>query len=293
MGAAAGNVCLGIDLGGSSFKVAAVAADRRGGVPSDPGLWGLARSDAGDPAAVGPLVDRTLAALGADPARVGLVALTGVGAAALLKAARDGGVAHAGFLSSCTRVPEFQAVGRGGLFTCRVRRAVVMSAGTGTSLVLAGPGGTEHLGGSGVGGGFLCGACAAATGEADFPQIQRLSARGDRRRVDLMVGDLLSEPVPGLRDDLTAANLGRAGRDSDPADLASGLANAVFETTGMMAVMACKGTDVRDVCAIGSLAASPQARQVYATLADLHGLRFHVPERPAYAAAMGAVVSSL
>ena len=53
----------------------------------------------------------------------------------------------------CDSVPEFRAIGLGGLYLSGLSRAIVVSMGTGTALVYAEEGkDPKHLGGTGVGG---------------------------------------------------------------------------------------------------------------------------------------------
>ncbi len=276
-------VRIGLDMGGSTWKLVAQDAASRAAVDVRSGD-GLMQVPAG--AADVARVFRTfLARLGARPADVDEVALVGVGADAVDQTVLGVPV---------RRVEEFSAVGVGGRALAGCERCVVMSMGTGTSLVVADARGCRHLGGSGVGGRALQGLAHALLGVDDARELAAIARTGDRTSVDLLVRDLTTQGVAGLTGDLTAANFGKlvgGGAAPDPADLASALVNAVFETLGMMAVFACKGTDLHDVVLVGTLARLPQAREVMDGLGELHGLRMHVPELAPYATAVGALAA--
>ena len=85
-------------------------------------------------------------------------------------------------------VPEFEAIGRGGM-VAGVERALVVSMGTATALVMAGPEGCAHLGGSGIGGGTLSGLGRLLLGEGRPDRIGKLALRG-RPRVRAALANL-------------------------------------------------------------------------------------------------------
>ena len=69
-------------------------------------------------------------------------------------------------------------------------RFLLVSVGTGTSAMLVEPGRVSRVGGTALGGGTILGLSAALTGEREFDAIAELAARGDRRRVDLLISDI-------------------------------------------------------------------------------------------------------
>jgi activator of 2-hydroxyglutaryl-CoA dehydratase len=79
----------------------------------------------------------------------------------------------------------------------------------------------------------------------------------------------------------------------NPADIAAGISNMIFQTAGVMAAFACKGTDFGEAVFVGSLAELPEGKAVLEAVADLHGLKFTVPRNAAYAGALGAVILGL
>jgi type II pantothenate kinase len=94
-------------------------------------------------------------------------------------------------------------------------RHLVVSVGTGTSVLLADGLSTSRLGGTALGGGTVVGLGAALLGSSRFEEIADLATRGDRRRVDLLVSDIYRAGEFPLASDLTAANFGRLGRSGE------------------------------------------------------------------------------
>ena len=194
----------------------------------------------------------------------------------------------------CARVSEFQATGRGGLFLSGLAQAIVVSMGTGTSILRAGADGIRHLGGSGVGGGTLLGLSRALLSTTDVPTIIEAAAAGNLANVDLRIADL---PAAALADQAnlpahaTASNFGRLADRARPGDYALGILNLVFQTVGLLAAFAARQEGLADVVLTGRLATIPQARELFAAFAGLYPVRFHFPENPEYATAIGAALS--
>lgn len=186
-------------------------------------------------------------------------------------------------------VPEFEAIGLGGLSLSGLERALVVSMGTGTALVLAGPSGCAHLGGSGIGGGTLLGLGRLLLGEDRPERIGTLAARGRPDKVDLLMGEICKVDLPNLQRDMTAANFGHVAPDAAPEDLALGLVTLVLQSAGLAASFTLRGEGVRDVVLTGALTQLPQAAQQFAFMGQCFHLRFHLPEMAPYATALGAM----
>ncbi|HNW93346.1 MAG TPA: pantothenate kinase, partial [bacterium] len=240
---------IGIDLGNTATKIACLTDGRPCRQQT---LTGHERGIAAALTAA-----RTLAGTG-----VGRVAVTGVGSVTRQEELADD--------AQLTVVNEFDAIGAGGLIVSGLPAALVVSVGTGTALVHADGATCRHLGGSGVGGGALLGMARAMLGVSDAAQLVAMAADGSLANVDLTVGEVLQGAVPGLDADLTVANLGKAGRDSKPADVAAGIINLVIQTIGVLAAYAAKAEQVGDIVVAGRLATAPQACGIFARLGALH-----------------------
>ncbi len=261
---------LGVDVGGSTTKIAAVDGDG--------GLRAAVQVRAADQltslyGALGRLLYEQDMSLG----DVERIRLTGVGAHAA-----EGDI----YGIPTERVEEFLAIGRGGLLLTGLERALVVSMGTGTAFVSAGPDGCRHVGGSGVGGGTLVGLAKALLDTDDIDAIIELAEGGDLSRVDLTVGEISRGGIPTLPPETTAANFGSLKSTATKRDLALGLINTVFETAGVMASFAHR--DGAPVVVTGTMATLPQAKGVFEGVSRLFGARFVLPERAAFATALGA-----
>ena len=149
-----------------------------------------------------------------------------------------------------TRVPEFAAWRQGACALLESQgepaceRQLLVSLGTGTSVLLADTDRVRRVGGTALGGGALLGLASLLLDTTDFDEVVELATRGDRRRIDLLVGDIYAgegEPLPG---DLNASSFGKlalpgGSTEPDPADLAHALVGLVGENVaGLCAALA-------------------------------------------------------
>jgi len=137
-------------------------------------------------------------------------------------------------------------------------RYLLASVGTGTSVLAVGDGAPRRVGGTAVGGGTLMGLGRLLTGVTSFAEIVALAAAGDRRSVDLLVGDVYRDFAGPLLGDLTAANFGNV-RSTKQADLAAALANLVGETVALVSVGLARAAGVETVVYCGSTITGNQA----------------------------------
>lgn len=165
------------------------------------------------------------------PRRIGL---TGGGAAAL--AAR--------LSVESVRVDEFAAWGRGATHLLTRQglsageRFLLVSLGTGTSIMLADGLSVNRIGGTALGGGTLLGLATALLGEQSFQELAELARRGSREKVDLLVSDIYRPGEIALAGDLTAANFGklaaRIAEQPRPEDVAHALMGLVGENVALI-----------------------------------------------------------
>lgn len=118
--------------------------------------------------------------------------------------------------------------------------SLLISLGTGTSVLLMDGDSTTRIGGTAIGGGTILGLAKAMIGTHDFDEICALAQAGDRTRVDLMVSDIYRPGEINLPDDLTAASFGKLGTISDtsggkePENLAAAILGLVGENVGLI-----------------------------------------------------------
>lgn len=266
-------VLIGLDVGGSITKIIGFRAGR---------LLEETRVQANDPVAsaygaLGKFL--TLNDLQLD--QVDSIHATGVGASYL-----------DGRLLECKTVivPEFEAVGIGGLYTASVDRAIVVSMGTGTSLIYAHDRQIRHIIGSGVGGGTLLGLAQVMLNVRDFKNIEEMASLGRLEEVDLSIGDISRDEIPGLSSSTTASNFGKVGDHVTPSDLALGIVNLVFQSVGTSAVLAARLEKVDKIVMTGNLMRVDKGREVLQGFSQLYKIDIIVPERAEYATAIGAAL---
>jgi len=192
-----------------------------------------------------------------------------------------------------TYFEEFPCFAAGAQKLSGISKAIAVSMGTGTAFVAADGDKYTHIGGSGVGGGTLSGLARLTLGVTDDNEVNRLIRSGNTSKVDLTIGDICKDNLGGLSADVTAANFGSRRMSEAPEDIAAGLSNMIFQTAGIMAAFACKGTDTTKAVFVGAMAEIPEGKAVLEGVGALHGLDFSIPENAAYAGALGAVLNGL
>jgi type II pantothenate kinase len=146
----------------------------------------------------------------------------------------------------CRRHDEFAAWGAGARQLLKSEDwssdtpSLLISLGTGTSVLLMNGETTTRIGGTAIGGGTILGLASAMLGTTDFEEICRLAQRGDRTEVDLVVSDIYRPGEISLPDDLTAASFGKLGLLKDrpgakePENLAAAILGLVGENVGLI-----------------------------------------------------------
>ena len=190
-----------------------------------------------------------------------------------------------------TKVEEFLADGLGARFESKLDHTIVVSMGTGTSFVLCDGDEMRHIGGIGVGGGTLAGLSRLLLNTGDVKQVAVLAEEGDIRNVNLLIGDISAEPLPGLPMDATASILAKAQNNAPREDVAVGIISMVLQTIGSAAWLSSRGSGIRDFVLIGNLTLLPQCKDVFPPLEKLYDIRFHIPKYSQYCTAIGAALS--
>ncbi len=216
------------------------------------------------------------------------VMMTGVGSTFAQKPLYEG--------LSCQVVPEFDSVGRGGLYLSGLDEAIVVSMGTGTALIHAkhtesGKTAIKYLGGTGVGGGTLVGLSRLTIGVDTVEHIEQLATEGNLANIDLRISDISSENIdPGVDRELTAANFGKISDLASKKDIALGIANMVAETVGMLSVFAARSYGLDRVVLIGNLTSFAPVRHVFEILERNFNIHFIIPEMAQYGTVIGAAL---
>lgn len=194
----------------------------------------------------------------------------------------------------CESVPEFQCVGKGGLYLSKLDETIVVSLGTGTALVHASKDGKiEYLGGTGVGGGTLMGLSKQILKMDNIDHIFELAKDGDLNNIDLRIRDISNQSsFGGLPEIMTAANFGKISDIATKNDIALGIINMVFEVAGMLAVFAARNHNIKDIVLTGNLTRIPQSADIFKTLNSMFGVNFIIPENAQFSTVIGAALSA-
>lgn len=210
------------------------------------------------------------------------VMLTGVGSAYI-----NGDV----YSLPTSRCDEFVADALGASYESNIDHMIVVSMGTGTTLVRYDRGSVTHLGGLGMGGGTLAGLSRLLLGTDDINHISRLADNGNISKIDLQIGDICSEDIPGLPAYATASLFGNAQQTAAQEDIALGIIYTVVQTIGSATILAAKGTGIRDFVMIGNLTLLPQCRKLFGLMEQIYDVKFHIPQHSEFATAIGAALS--
>jgi type II pantothenate kinase len=222
-----------------------------------------------------------LARIGRPPRGEVVIAATGAGSHRLPE--RLGGF-------PVVRVSEISAIGRGGVGIAGGDDALVASLGTGTAMVSVRGGVMTHVTpGNGVGGGTLLGLSRALLGTDDLSEICRLADRGDRKRLDITIGEAVGGPLGVLPADGTASNFAKYAAGATREDVAAGLVNLVAEVVLWTILLGLQvSSQGRAVLTGKLLLLAPVRRRVDEMSVALGGLLI-VPPRAAVASALGAM----
>lgn len=209
------------------------------------------------------------------------VMLTGVGSAYIEKPV---------YGLPTSKSDEFVADGLGARFESGLDRIIVVSMGTGTSLVRCDGDDIWHIGGISIGGGTLAGLSRIMLQTSDIRQVSEMAQHGNIANVNLMIGDISAHPLPGLPMNVTASLFGNAQTDAAKEDIAVGLIHTVLQTIGSAAVLSALNTDIREFVMIGNLTLLPQCHDVFPMMEQLYGVHFHIPKYSQFCTAIGAAL---
>jgi type II pantothenate kinase len=195
------------------------------------------------------------------------------------------------------KIGEAQAVGHGGLKMAALDEALVVSAGTGTSMIAARGSSFGHVTGSAVGGGTLLGLAKLLLGTANPIDIAALAANGNPAGVDSTLLDVLGSGIGHLPSDATAVNLGRLVSLEQPAtreDMAAGLVTLVSQVIAVIALNAANAQNLERIVIVGHLVDLEPIRTAIARVWGFYGMKFPaiIPESRGFATAFGAALEA-
>jgi type II pantothenate kinase len=225
-------------------------------------------------------VRRRVEAIG--PARV---VATGGGASGLGDSVAGCRLAH---------VPEFDAWAGGAPIVAAdegialPERYLLVSLGTGTSILAIDGAHASRAGGTAVGGGTALGLARLLLGVDRFEDLIALASRGDRRRVDLMVSEVYRATPATVARNLTASNFAKLA-STRPEDIAHALWGLVGETVVLVSLGLARSAGTETVTYCGAtLADNAPLRAIVEDISTFFGLRPLFLARGAYCGAVGA-----
>ena len=273
-------IVIGIDVGGSTTKIV--------GIKQDGDKLSLITPQfvkANDPVtatygAFGKFTDENEIAI----SDISKVVMTGVGSSHVK--GRLYGI-------DCCRVPEFDCIGRGGIYLSGLDKAIVVSMGTGTAIVNAEKDGRmEYLGGTGVGGGTLLGLSRLLIGAEDVDTIANVATEGNLANIDLRIKDL-TDREHELDADMTAANFGNVSEIATKGDVAAGVLNLIYETVGMVSIFASRSRSVKDIVLTGNLTRLASCEKKFEEFNRLgYGVKFVIPTMSEFSTVIGCALSA-
>lgn len=191
-----------------------------------------------------------------------------------------------------SHVNEFVANGLGARFDSGLDHMVVVSMGTGTSLVRVDGDNIKHIGGIGMGGGTLLGLSKMLLNTTDISYVGNMARVGFIGQINLRIQDVCEHEIEGLKSDTTASLFGKAHRmNPSDEDIAVGIVHMVLETIGSCAVLSQLDSGIRDFVLIGNLTQLPYCQEIFPQLEELYNVRFHIPKYAPYCTALGAALS--
>lgn len=268
-------VRIGIDIGSSTTKIVAFEKERM--------LEPMVVCADSQVASLYGAFGRYLYENGLDLANVEGVYITGVGSKFVDKPV---------YGCPTYRVDEFIATGTGGYYLTDKREVIVVSMGTGSFFVKVTESEMKHLGGVGLGGGTICGLSSIMLNTDDIHEIAAMSHQGNVAEIDLRIGDLAREKLPGLNLEVTASNFGKADAQSKQEDIAAGIVHLVLENVCQTAILASVNTGIRDYLLIGGLTKFIECQELTEAFKNLWDVEISIPEYSDYATAIGAVIAA-
>ena len=191
-----------------------------------------------------------------------------------------------------TIVSEFKAHGLGARFDTGLDQFVVVSMGTGTSLVRVDGEEITHIGGLGMGGGTLQGLSRLLLNTSDIEEVLLLAEYGSADYTNLKIKDICESKLGDLTGDATASLFAKVLQHK-PSDnvIAAGLIHMVLETIGSAAVLSQINGGFKNFVLIGRLTELLTSfKYIFSQLESLYDVHFHIPKYAPYCTALGAAL---
>jgi len=191
-------------------------------------------------------------------------------------------------------VPEFEAWAHGAPILARStgldlpESYLLVSLGTGTSVLGLHEGRPQRVRGTALGGGTLLGLGKLLLEIKSFAELTALARRGDRSAVDLLVGDIYEGLETPLPRSINAASFGKLD-STRPEDLAAALMGLVGENIALICGALARAQQASSVVYCGStLRDNPVLQQILTQVTLMLGVPSHFLDDGAFCGAVGA-----
>lgn len=177
--------------------------------------------------------------------------------------------------------------------------SIIVTLGTGTSIILK-TDGITHLGGSAMGGGFFMGLIRLIFQGSitDYSEVINYASKGNRYQVDLKVGDIYDiedNRVDKIFREFTAAALGKINKNNDvntakKEDIILSLIGSIGENIGTIATLMAENHKVKNVIFCGGfLIGNKPLKQTLSLLCKYKRLKPMFLSNSVFAGAIGAL----
>jgi type II pantothenate kinase len=177
-------------------------------------------------------------------------------------------------------------------FHKNLKKYIIVSIGTGTSIFLVENNQHSRIIGSGIGGGTFLGLGSLITGTNDYAGLVEMAKTGNRTSIDLMVADIYYSSKPPISGDLTAANFAKGNQilETKQEDVIDSLVNMIAETLCLLVSQAAINKQIQDiVCIGGALTGNAPLKTALTKNFQLLGLDSYFPISGQFAGAIGAL----
>ena len=188
------------------------------------------------------------------------------------------------------KIDEFNSIAYGGLILSKSDEAMIVSIGTGTTILYSNMRETTRLGGTGLGGGTLVGLSnAILTDELDktinFIELIDMAKKGNKNNVDLLIGDINSGSILNMSKDITAANFAGMYKKANKEDYVAAVLNMILENIALLIKALYKGGRI---IIIGTIVSDIYVRNCLNKIAEYTNNKFTFVDDSEYAIAIGA-----
>ncbi len=188
------------------------------------------------------------------------------------------------------KIDEFNSIAYGGLILSKSDEAMIVSIGTGTTILYSNMRETTRLGGTGLGGGTLVGLSnAILIDELDktinFLELIDMAKKGNKNNVDLLIGDINSGIILNMSKDITAANFAGMYKKANKEDYVAAVLNMILENIALLIKALYKGGRI---IIIGTIVSDIYVRNCLNKIAEYTNNKFTFIDDSEYAIAIGA-----